>query len=73
VCRSRRFRRMSSAAVPFVPQAGMIRVGDDELRAASAEIVELYIRPGPCDLDLAGRLRTRYDVDVLSDMSPAAG
>jgi hypothetical protein len=50
------------AAVPFVPRAGMIRVGADELRAASAEIVE-HVLAGSY-AHLGELLALRYDMPV---------
>lgn len=51
-------------AVPFVPRAGMLRVGADELRAAAAEIVELCVEPGSSDPHVGERLAARYQVPV---------
>ncbi|MCA2248820.1 hypothetical protein JF729_13620 [Mycobacterium intracellulare] len=56
-----------TGAVPFVPRAGMIRVGADELRAASAEILELWVQPGESDPQVGGRLAVRYGVRVTID------
>jgi hypothetical protein len=42
----------------------VIRVGDDELRAASAEIVELDIVAGSRDPQLREVLAARYQVPV---------
>jgi hypothetical protein len=53
-----------AAAVPFVPRPGMIRIGDDELRGASAQIVELYVLPGSSDPQLDQRLADRYAATV---------
>jgi hypothetical protein len=53
-----------AAAVPFVPPAGMIRVGDDELRAASAEIVELHVLADSGDAQVGVLLAARYGVPV---------
>lgn len=49
-------------AVPFVPPAGSIRIGDDELRAANARIVELCVLAGSSDPQLGERLRQLYGV-----------
>ena len=69
-CRPRRFltyivgRVTLADAVPFAPPDGMIWVADDELRAASARIVELYILAGSCDPQLGELLAARYQVPV---------
>jgi hypothetical protein len=51
-------------AMPYVPRAGMIRVGADELRGRSAEIVELCVQPGESDPQVGERLAARYGVPV---------
>jgi hypothetical protein len=53
-----------AAAVPFVPRVGMMRVGVDELRAASAEIIDLTVQPGTSDPHVVDRLAARYAVPV---------
>ncbi|WP_156671319.1 MULTISPECIES: hypothetical protein [unclassified Mycobacterium] len=50
--------------LPFVPRAGMMRIGADELRAASAEIVDLTVQPGASDSQVGARLAARYGVSV---------
>jgi hypothetical protein len=52
------------AAVPFLPRAGMMRVGADELRAASADVVDLCVQPGANDPQVGERLAARYGVPV---------
>lgn len=59
-------------AVPFLPRAGMIRIGADELRAASAEILELQVQPGETDPHVGERLAARYRVPVSVDESVIA-
>lgn len=59
-----------SGAVAFVPGAGMLRISADELRAASAEILELWVRPGESDPNVAARLVARYGVPVVSVSAP---
>lgn len=59
-------------AVPFLPRAGMIRIGADELRAASAEILELRVQPGKSDQQVGERLAARYGVPVSID-EPVVG
>lgn len=61
------------SAVPFVPREGMIRVGADELRAASAEIVELWVQPSASDPHVCERLATRYGTPVSVDEAAIAG
>ncbi|ETZ33172.1 tyrosine phosphatase domain protein [Mycobacterium intracellulare MIN_061107_1834] len=56
-----------TGAVPFVPRPGSVRVGADELRAASAEIVELWVQPSANDPHVGGRLATRYGVPASID------
>lgn len=62
-----------TAAVSFVPRAGMLRIGADELRAASARIVNLYVQPGSSDPHVGERLADRYRVPVTADEPVCAG
>lgn len=59
-----------TGAAPFVPPAGSIRIGDDELRAASARITSLYVLAGASDPLLGERLAERYGVPVSVDEPP---
>ncbi|MBZ4558582.1 hypothetical protein GBO04_07045 [Mycobacterium avium subsp. hominissuis] len=56
-----------TGAVPFAPRPGMIRIGADELRAASAEILELWVQPGETDPHVGERLAARYLVPVVDE------
>lgn len=61
-----------TGAVPFVPRPGSVRVGADELRAAWAEILELWVQPGQGDPHVGERLVARYGVPVSVDEAASA-
>lgn len=52
-----------TGVVAFTPPS-MVRVGEYELRAANARIVELHLQAGSGGPRVAARLSRRYDVPV---------
>lgn len=61
-----------AVAVPFVPPPPMLRVADDELRAASAEILALCVMAGAGDPHVGGRLAARYGIPISDDEAAIA-